>query len=154
MQTSSHNLVIKIKKTSNPSKKFVLQKENVYSLGDFSLDFLGTISLKENYCINGYFGTINHRPRQFMTLGFLPATVDTTAALLPFQHWAKVSKQSWETNFRSSFSNHPKTFPFLKFWQNYLIDWAQKVKVSSDELQQRKKVNLIKILIEITSNFS
>ena len=153
MQTSSHNLVIKIKNIQS-IKKVCVTKGKCVQFWWFFVGFLGTISLKENYCINGYFGTINHRPRQFMTLGFLPATVDTTAALLPFQHWAKVSKQSWETNFRSSFSNHPKTFPFLKFWQNYLIDWAQKVKVSSDELQQRKKVNLIKILIEITSNFS
>ena len=120
----------------------------------FVIPLFGTISLEEYHCLDGLYqyilGQLITNQDNSWLFGFPLATVDTTAALLTFQRWAKLLKAKLRDKFPFQFFKSSKNFPFpLKFWQNYLIDWAEK---RASWWTAAKKVNLISVLIAITNS--
>ena len=103
---------------SNPSKSCCYKRK--VHLGWFNPLFFGIISLKEYQCLDGYQYILGQLITKiihawWLSVGHCQYKLTAVYAPLTFQCNGRknFSKPSWNTNFRSSFSNHPKTFPFL-----------------------------------------
>ena len=101
---------------SDPSKNSFTKEK--LSLGHFWFNPFCTISPKEYQCSDGYQCILDPLITKIIhVLAFLRPKV---AAQLHFWwffkaslvHRANFSQKDWKTNFRSSISNHPKTFSF------------------------------------------
>ena len=129
---------------SNPSKSCCYKRKA--HLGWFIPLFFGIISLKEYKCSDGYqyiLGQLITKIIHAWWLSVRHCQYKLTAVYAPltFHRWAKLFKAKLKDKFPFQFFKSSKNFPFpLKFWQNYLIDWAEK---GASWWTAAKKVNLI-----------
>ena len=133
--------------TSNPLKSFCY-KRKVQIEWFFIPVFIGTISLKEYQCLDGYqyilgqlitkiihawrWLSVGHCCRYKLTAVYAPLT---------FQRRSKLFKAKLKDKFPCQFFKSSKNFPLpLKFWQNYLIDWEGQRGEIADELQRKRSI--------------